>query len=151
MQALSKIKEQRSIAADARKKSADLKAGMDIFSIPHPPYRELGTMEADVEKLEGIWSIVAEWEDSYSAWKTGKFKEIRVCCRGVCGADVYRNLDDVTHISFWTPSQQLGSQGLQMGVCGPCPGSVCVFVFLFAEVLKITCVGRMQVHAACLL
>lgn len=78
MQALSKIKEQRSIAADARKKSADLKAGMDIFSIPHPPYRELGSMEADVEKLQGIWSIVSEWEESYSGWKTGKFKEIKV-------------------------------------------------------------------------
>lgn len=78
MQAMAKIKEQRGIAADARKKSADLKAGMDIFSIPHPPYRELGTMEADVEKLQGIWSIVCEWEDSYSTWKTGKFKEIKV-------------------------------------------------------------------------
>lgn len=78
VQALAKIKEQRSVAADARKKSADLKAGMDIFSIPHPPYRELGTMEADVEKLQGIWSIVAEWEDSYNSWETGKFKEIKV-------------------------------------------------------------------------
>lgn len=78
MQAVAKIKEQRGIAADARKKSADLKAGMDIFSIPHPPYRELGAMEADVEKLQGIWSIVCEWEDSYNTWKTGKFKEIKV-------------------------------------------------------------------------
>jgi hypothetical protein len=54
---------------------------MDIFSIPHPPYRELATMEGDLDKLEAIWSVVAEWERSYMVWKNGKFKDINVRVR----------------------------------------------------------------------
>jgi dynein heavy chain, axonemal len=77
-QALAKIKEQRAVAATARQKSADLKAGMDIFSIPQPPYKELTAMEADVERLQAIWTIVAEWEASYNTWKQGRFREIKV-------------------------------------------------------------------------
>lgn len=78
MQALAKIKEQRAVAAAARQKSADLKAGMDIFSIPQPPYKELGSMEGDIERLDAIWTIVSEWETSYNTWKQGKFREIQV-------------------------------------------------------------------------
>lgn len=53
---------------------------MDIFSIPQPPYKELGTMEGDLEKLSAIWEIVEEWDGSYNSWKQGKFKEIKVGC-----------------------------------------------------------------------
>ena len=78
MQAISAIKEQREVVSAARKKAADLKVGMDIFSIPQPPYKELNTMEADIEKLSAIWTIVDEWDTSYNGWKKSKFKEIEV-------------------------------------------------------------------------
>jgi hypothetical protein len=80
LQALAKIKEQRAIAAAARQKSAEIKAGMDIFSIPQPPYKELGSMEADIERLNAIWTIISEWETSYNTWKQSKFREIQVLC-----------------------------------------------------------------------
>jgi hypothetical protein len=53
---------------------------MDIFSIPQPPYKELGSMEADIERLCAVWTIISEWEASYNTWKQGKFREIQVCC-----------------------------------------------------------------------
>jgi hypothetical protein len=78
MQALESIKEQALAVQLARKKASDLKAGMDIFSIPQPPYKELGVMEGDLEKLTAIWAIVEEWDKSYSTWKKSKFKAIKV-------------------------------------------------------------------------
>lgn len=77
MQALARIKEQSEEVAAAVAKAADLKAGMDIFSIPQPPYKELAAMEGDLAKLAAIWRFVEEWEGSYNGWKKGKFREIQ--------------------------------------------------------------------------
>lgn len=78
VQALSVIEEQKAASAAARKKAEDLKAGMDIFSIPQPPYKELATMDKDLEQLSNLWGVVAEWETNYNSWKLGKFREIKV-------------------------------------------------------------------------
>lgn len=51
---------------------------MDIFGIPQPPYKELGSTEKDIELLEKVWTVVREWEDSYNGWKDGKFRDIAV-------------------------------------------------------------------------
>jgi hypothetical protein len=77
LQALARIKEQEAVVKAARKKATELKAGMDIFSIPQPPYKELATMDSDLEKLAQIWGIVEQWEGSYATWKQGKFKDIQ--------------------------------------------------------------------------
>jgi hypothetical protein len=78
LQALVRINQQQALVEAARTKAVDLKAGMDIFSIPQPPYKELTSMEADLGKLAAIWTIVQEWECSYNTWKKSKFKEIQV-------------------------------------------------------------------------
>lgn len=78
VQALESIKAQALAVQLARKKASDLKAGMDIFSIPQPPYKELGVMEGDLEKLTAIWAIIEEWDNNYSTWKKSKFKAIKV-------------------------------------------------------------------------
>ena len=78
-QALARIKEQEAVVAAARQKAAELKAGMDIFSIPQPPYKELGAMGGELEKLAEVWDVVAQWEGSYGAWKQSKFKDVQVC------------------------------------------------------------------------
>ena len=66
------------MVAAARQKAAELKAGMDIFSIPQPPYKELGAMGGELEKLAEVWDVVAQWEGSYGAWKQSKFKDVQV-------------------------------------------------------------------------
>lgn len=60
------------------KQASDLKAGMDIFGIPQPAYKELGSTERDIDLLQKIWTVVEEWEASYSSWKDGKFRDIKV-------------------------------------------------------------------------
>jgi dynein heavy chain, axonemal len=78
VQALDVIRQQAGIAEHARKKAADLKAGMDIFSIPQPPYNELSSIESDVMHLKSIWSAIDEWEETYDGWKSSKFRDINV-------------------------------------------------------------------------
>lgn len=58
--------------------ASDLKAGMDIFGIPQPAYKELAATERDLDLLEKIWVVVDEWNASYSSWKDGKFRDIKV-------------------------------------------------------------------------
>ena len=80
LQALAKIGEQEAALEAAHAKANDLKAGMDIFSIPQPPYKELASMRTDLDKLTQIWGIVEQWEASYNTWKQTKFKDVQVCC-----------------------------------------------------------------------
>jgi dynein heavy chain len=60
--------------------AAEIKAGMDIFGIPQPPYKELASIEHILELLDSLWGLVAEWESLYSSWKDGQFKDLQVCC-----------------------------------------------------------------------
>lgn len=59
--------------------AAEIKSGMDIFLISQPPYKELVLLERDLELLEKIWNLIAEWETTYAAWKDGLFKDLKVC------------------------------------------------------------------------
>lgn len=78
MQALALIEEQNQVVAAARQKAAELKAGMDLFNIPQPPYKELASMASDLEKLAEVWAVVSQWEASYASWKQSKFKDVQV-------------------------------------------------------------------------
>jgi hypothetical protein len=59
--------------------ATEIQAGMDIFSIPKPPYKELAFLEHELELLSRMWGAVADWEATYSGWKNGHFKELKVC------------------------------------------------------------------------
>ena len=75
------LEEQRTLCVDVRTRAAELKAGMDIFNILQPPYKEVGEMERSLDMLTSIWGVVREWEGSYDTWKLGKFKDIQVSVR----------------------------------------------------------------------
>jgi hypothetical protein len=59
--------------------ATEIQAGMDIFSIPQPPYKELAFLEHELELLSRMWGAVADWEATYGGWKNGHFKELKVC------------------------------------------------------------------------
>lgn len=58
--------------------AAEIQSGMDIFSIPQPPYKELTQLEQELDLLSRMWGVVAEWESVYDGWKTGHFKQLKV-------------------------------------------------------------------------
>jgi hypothetical protein len=61
-----------------RLQAAEIKSGMDIFNIPQPPYKELLLIERELELLDKMWSLVAEWEATYNGWKDGLFRDLKV-------------------------------------------------------------------------
>lgn len=64
--------------------ATDLKAGMDIFNIPQPPFKDLAAMERDLDLLDKIWACVDEWQGLYNGWKDGAFVDIKVCAWDTC-------------------------------------------------------------------
>ncbi|WIA33430.1 hypothetical protein OEZ86_006562 [Tetradesmus obliquus] len=76
--ALAFISRWKAAVAAARQKAAEIKSGMDIFNIPQPPYKELLLIERELELLDKMWSLVAEWEATYNGWKDGLFRDLKV-------------------------------------------------------------------------
>lgn len=58
--------------------ATEAQSGMDMFSIPQPPYKELAFLEHELDLLSKMWGVVAEWETTYGGWKNGHFKELKV-------------------------------------------------------------------------
>lgn len=77
-EALASIEKSKQDVIDTRRRGGELKAGMDIFNIPQPSYKEMVAMEKDLDLLEKIWAMVKEWQDLYSGWKDGAFTDIKV-------------------------------------------------------------------------
>lgn len=55
----------------------DIKAGLDIFAIPQPAYKELMLLERDLDLLQRLWGLATDWEASYAAWKNGLFSQLK--------------------------------------------------------------------------
>eukprot|EP00798_Chlamydomonas_sp_ICE-L_P021926 gene21926-28972_t len=78
VEALEYVEQYKQGVLDHRKRGADLKAGMDIFNIPSPSYKDVQAIEKDLDFLEKIWGYVKEWQGLYSTWKDGAFAEIKI-------------------------------------------------------------------------
>ena len=66
----------RTQLAQLKLQEAQLRRGLSIFKIEHPPSREIQTLDKDLDSLELIWELVSEWEASWDGWKQGKFGEL---------------------------------------------------------------------------
>ena len=68
------MRERQAELEDMRRKAESLKAGMDIFNIPEPPYKELGASEKDLSMLGEIWGVVRQWQTAFDSWKDTMFQ-----------------------------------------------------------------------------
>jgi len=50
--------------------------GLAIFSIDPPVNKETASIEKDLATLEGIWTMLGEWNTSMDEWKFGKFSNM---------------------------------------------------------------------------
>jgi hypothetical protein len=51
--------------------------GLKVFSIAHPPYKEIELCEEDMDYLDKIWGIASEFTKNYDVWKTTLFADIQ--------------------------------------------------------------------------
>ena len=61
-----------------RARETDLVPGMEIFGVPHPPLRELMSVEKEMDGLTKVWGFVREWLEAYDVWALGKFAELEI-------------------------------------------------------------------------
>ena len=61
---------------ELRVSEASIKRGLGIFKIEQTESKELSELEDDLNLLESIWKIAAEWESLWNDWKVTTFAEI---------------------------------------------------------------------------
>lgn len=76
--ALQYVKDKGEELNEMKRKSESLKAGMDIFNIPEPPYKELGASQKDLQMLSEIWGVARQWQAAFDSWKHTMFRAINV-------------------------------------------------------------------------
>jgi dynein heavy chain len=55
-----------------------MQGGVDLFGLDRPVYKDLASIERDLELLQQSWDLIEEWEKMWENWKTGKFQELKV-------------------------------------------------------------------------
>lgn len=72
-EALSQIEEMKQRLAKLKLEEQELRRGLGIFRIDHPLSKDIVNLEKDIEVLEGIWGMAAEWNQMFDKWKLTTF------------------------------------------------------------------------------
>jgi dynein heavy chain len=59
-----------------RARQDKLKAGLSIFNLEEPEYKEISDIERDMGVLKDIWEVAVDWEAKWDAWKAGVFRTL---------------------------------------------------------------------------
>ena len=62
---------------ECRDRAAALAAGLDIFNIEQPSYKDLDDTSKDLEALEGVWVMTQQWVAYWFECKTQRFRELK--------------------------------------------------------------------------
>ena len=76
--ALALIAQYRESVKTIRTKENDMKAGLGIFAIDPPVNAETASTEFELDFLDQVWSMMANWTKNMDQWKTGKFASMNV-------------------------------------------------------------------------
>ena len=77
-EALALIAQYRESVKMIRTKENDMKAGLGIFAIDPPANAETASTEVELDLLDQVWSMMANWTKNMDQWKTGKFASMNV-------------------------------------------------------------------------
>ena len=77
-EALALIAQYREAVKMIRAKENDMKAGLGIFAIEPPANAETASTEVELDLLDQVWSMMANWTKNMDQWKTGKFASMNV-------------------------------------------------------------------------
>ena len=72
-EALSQIEAMKQRLAKLKEEEQELRRGLGIFRIDHPLSKDIMNLEKDIEVLEGIWGMAAEWNQMFDKWKLTTF------------------------------------------------------------------------------
>ena len=55
-----------------------MQGGVDLFGLDRPVYKDLASIEKDLDLLQQVWDLSNEWSDMYEDWKMGRFTDLNV-------------------------------------------------------------------------
>jgi len=53
-----------------------IRRGLNIFKIDQSPNKDVITLDENLQSLETIWELYAQWNELYNGWKVGMFKNL---------------------------------------------------------------------------
>ncbi|XP_065175861.1 dynein axonemal heavy chain 2-like isoform X2 [Sycon ciliatum] len=74
--ALGFIANMRETLRRLNKDESDVRRGLGLFKIDQPPSKEMSGLEKDLDLLESLWALYADWENSWAKWKVGGFADL---------------------------------------------------------------------------
>ncbi|CAG9579057.1 unnamed protein product [Danaus chrysippus] len=74
--ALSQLKAYRDHLNALRAQEQQIRDGLAVFNLTTPVNLDLQKMEKELEKLEEVWGLVFQWEESWEKYKTQTFWEM---------------------------------------------------------------------------
>lgn len=77
LEAFAIVEEFRSIHLQKEAREQELKSGLRIFDIEHPPYKEMTELQREIDLLDEVWRLTAEWDAAYAEWKTIFFRDLQ--------------------------------------------------------------------------
>ncbi|XP_025080372.1 dynein heavy chain 2, axonemal-like isoform X3 [Pomacea canaliculata] len=87
--ALATIAQMRAHLNALREEEARLRKGLGMFSLDLPLSKEIQQLERDLDAIEGVWLLAAQWDDLWNQWKGGGFSDLKVA-----------DMDDACNIVF---------------------------------------------------
>ncbi|ORZ33974.1 dynein heavy chain and region D6 of dynein motor-domain-containing protein [Catenaria anguillulae PL171] len=63
---------------DSLASEENLRKGLGVFNIEHTSAKDLPVVRAELETLDGVWTMVDEWSSAYSGWKEQQFLTLDV-------------------------------------------------------------------------
>ena len=57
-------------------RDAELSNGLKVFSIAHPPYKDIELTEEDLDFLDKLWSVASEFDEKFAIWQQTQFADI---------------------------------------------------------------------------
>ena len=75
-QAVGVVHQIRKSSENLKKQEAVIRRGLNIFKIDQSPNKDVITLDENLESLETIWELYAQWNELYNGWKVGMFKNL---------------------------------------------------------------------------
>jgi len=51
---------------------------VDLFGLDRPVYKDIASIEKDMDLLQQVWDLANEWNDMWEEWKLGRFTDLNV-------------------------------------------------------------------------
>ncbi|EKX36467.1 hypothetical protein GUITHDRAFT_97557 [Guillardia theta CCMP2712] len=74
--AFSQIQHWKQMTSADREGESKMQAGVDLFGLDRPVYKDISLVEKDLELLEQCWNLVKEWNEMWELWKNGRFTDL---------------------------------------------------------------------------